>query len=156
MKLIVVEPRGSGGMIHYAYQLCNALSDYITDVSLVTAHTYEMGKYPHKYRVVRLMNLWGRDDTPAGEIVRNRLWIIRRKVFRNVRRVFRGMRLFLQWIKLTVYLLRERPDIVQFGSIEFPFEAVFLRYLKSRGLLLSQICHEFEPRERENGPLLKI
>jgi len=156
MKLFVVEPRGSGGLIHYAYQLCNALSDYITDVTLVTAINYELEAYPHKYKVHKLMNLWGRDNPLAVAALHNPFQKIWRKVFRTGRRMFRGIRLFMEWIKLTNYLIRERPDITQFGSIEFPFETIFLRYLKSKGLILAQIGHEFEPRERGEGLLVKI
>jgi glycosyltransferase involved in cell wall biosynthesis len=36
---------------------------------------------------------------------------------------------------------------VQFGKINFPFEAWFLSRLKRGGLVLTQICHEFERRE---------
>jgi glycosyltransferase involved in cell wall biosynthesis len=79
-----------------------------------------------------------------------------RKVYRSVRRVFRGVKLVFEWVKLTNHLLKEKPDIAQFGSIEFPFEAIFLRYLKYRGLTLSQICHEFEPRERGSSLLVQI
>lgn len=156
MKVLVVEPRGNGGMIHYAYQLCNALSAHITEVTLVTACHYEMDGLPHNFKVKKLMNLWGRDNPISADV--SRRWYRRmvRNIHRGIRRVFRGIRLFFQWMKLTNHLLDESPDIVQFGEIEFPFEAVFLKYLKSRGLTLSQICHEFEPRERSGGLLVRI
>jgi len=156
MRIYVVEPRGSGGMIHYAYQLCNALSEYVTDVKLVTAKVYELDDYPHGFHVIKLLSLWDRNNPVPDAIVRNRLSMIWGKGYRSVRRAFRGVRLFLGWIKLTTYLLRERPDIAQFGSIEFPFEALFLRYLKFRGLTLTQICHEFEPREKGLSLLVKM
>ena len=37
IKVAVVEQRGSGGMIHYAYQLCTALANAGADVELITA-----------------------------------------------------------------------------------------------------------------------
>lgn len=156
MKIFVVEPRGGGGMIHYAYQLCNALSDHSADVTLVTALNYEMEGFPHKFRVQKMMNLWGRDNPLPAEASRNRPKMAMRKIYRSVRRGYRGIRLFFEWVKLTNYLLKEKPDIVQFGEIEFPFESIFLRYLRSKGLALSQICHEFEPRERGNSLLVRI
>lgn len=156
MKVFLVEPRGNGGMIHYAYQLCNALSEHNTTVTLVTASHYEMDGFPHSFQVKKLMDLWGMDNPIPANLSHQRLRVTARKIHRSGRRAFRGIKLFLQWIKLTNYLLRERPDIVQFGEIEFPFESIFLRYLKSRGLILSQICHEFEPRERGEGFLVRI
>jgi glycosyltransferase involved in cell wall biosynthesis len=156
MNVFVVEPRGSGGMIHYAYQLCKALSEHDTAVTLVTANNYEMDGLPHNFQVIKLMNLWGRDNPISAAVSHRWIQATARKIYRSIRRVFRGIKLFLQWIKLTNYLLKQRPDIVQFGAIEFPFESVFLRYLKARGLILSQICHEFEPRERGAGFLVRL
>jgi glycosyltransferase involved in cell wall biosynthesis len=151
LKISVIEPRGSGGMIHYAYQLCNALSDCGMDVTLVTSTNYEMENYPHKFHVKKLMNLWGRDNPSSGSSPLSQVHTRATKMYRSLRRIYRGVKLFLQWIKLTYYLLVQKPDVIQFGEIEFPFEALFLRFLKFRGLTLSQICHEFEPRERERG-----
>jgi glycosyltransferase involved in cell wall biosynthesis len=81
---------------------------------------------------------------------------VTRKLYRSARRAARGFRLILEWMRLTVYLIQARPDIVQFGSIEFPFEAIFLHILKRKGLILSQICHEFEARENGNNLLVTL
>jgi glycosyltransferase involved in cell wall biosynthesis len=156
MKLFVVEPRGSGGMIHYAYQLCSAAADIVTDVTLVTAREYELQSFPHRFNVQRLMNLWSRVDPLQTGPSKSFIHAFARKILRAIRRAFRGLRLIVEWVKLTRYLLRTMPDIVQFGSIEFPFEAIFLGYLKRKGLTLTQICHEFEPRERSNNLIVKI
>ena len=156
MRLVIVEPRGSGGMIHYAYQLCNAMAEIGEDVMLITAKEYELDGYPHKFQVNKFLNLWSHIDPLQTAITSNRLDAVLRKILRSVRRVFRGIRLFAEWIKLTRYLLRLQPDIVQFGEIEFPFESLFLNYLKSQGLIISQVCHEFEPRERSANLLVRI
>lgn len=156
MKVCVVEPRGSGGMIHYAYQLCNALAGHGTEVTLVTAKRYELENYPHSFHVNKLLDLWTHsapffESAPTNGVIK-----FLRKLLHNLRRIGRGARYIFQWIKLAHYLMSTQPDIVQFGSIEFPFEALFLGYLKSRGLTLAQIGHEFEPRERSNSPLVRL
>jgi len=156
MKLFVIEPRGSGGMIHYAYQLCNSMADIVEDVTLVTSSEYELDQYPHKFTVKKNMKIWGQADPLQVNLARNSIDAIRLRLLRGVRRGFRGLRWFIEWIKLTRYLLKNQPDIVQFGSIEFPFEAIFLGYLKYRGLVLAQICHEFEPRERSTNLLVRL
>ncbi len=51
------------------------------------------------------------------------------------------------WNDLSNYLITTTPDLVQFGKINFPFEAYFLKRIKKKGLVLTQICHEFERRE---------
>jgi glycosyltransferase involved in cell wall biosynthesis len=156
MRICVVEPRGTGGMIHYAYQLCNALSEHVADVTLITAQQYEMEGYPHTFRVNRLLNLWKRNDPSRVMQPRNKLQKAWATAYWNVRRATRGIRWFLEWIKLAIHLLQTRPDIVQFGEIEFPPEAMLLKFMKSRGLILTQICHEFEPRETKAGFLWKL
>ena len=156
VKLYVVEPRGSGGMIHYAYQLCNAFAGHVSDVTLVTAKSYELDEYPHSFTVDKFLNLWTRSDLFLAKLGPGFAAKLLRKVLHNVRRVGRGIRYVFEWMKLANHLVRVRPDIVQFGSIEFPFESIFLGYLKARGLILAQICHEFEPRERASGYLVKL
>ena len=153
LRIMVVEPRGSGGMIHYAYQLCTALSKAGAQVTLVTADKYEMENYPHNFTVRKQMKLWSLTD--SAERVQNNTWLGKAsgKIYRGVRRAIRGIRLIIEWIRLTNFLIRARPDIIQFGSIEFPFEAIFLNILKRNKLILSQVCHEFELRERSNNPM---
>jgi glycosyltransferase involved in cell wall biosynthesis len=65
--------------------------------------------------------------------------------------VWRGVRFATAWERLTRRLLRDRPDLILFSTIRFPFQAVFLRRLRKAGLRLAQICHEFEGREAGSG-----
>jgi glycosyltransferase involved in cell wall biosynthesis len=156
LNITVVEPRGSGGMIHYAYQLCTALADKGAQVTLITSVEYELDDYHHNFSVNKLLRLWSltsssennKDETKIGRIIS--------KAHRSIRRVFRGIRFIVEWIRLTINLLSSKPDIVQFGKIEFPFEAIFLTILKLNGLVLSQICHEFELREKGTNPLVRF
>lgn len=156
MKVMVIEPRGSGGMAHYAYQLCNAMCGHAASVTLVTSTNYELAGYPRKFELRDTMKLWEQHSTAAALPEENRVRRFGRRAYRKVRRVFRGARLVFEWFKITRYLLKARPDVVQFGAIEFPFEALFLRHLKSRGLTLTQICHEFEQRESSENFLVRL
>lgn len=155
LNIMVVEPRGSGGMIHYAYQLCNALSNVGAQVTLVTANEYEMESFPHNFRVRKQMKLWSLTESPETG-TSNGLQKATRKLYWGMRRVARGVRLIVEWTRLTNYLVKAKPDIIQFGSIEFPFEAIFLNILKHNGIILSQICHEFEARERGNNLIVSF
>lgn len=153
LNIYIIEPRGSGGMIHYAYQLCTALANEGANITLVTAQNYEMAGFEHNFRAINRMNLWSLKESLASKPARNTLEKVWRRIYWNIRRVFRGIRLIIEWIRLTNYLIKAHPDIIQFGKIEFPFEAFFLSLLKWKGLTLSQICHEFELREGGNNPL---
>ncbi len=152
MRLFVVEPLAVGGMIHYAYQLCTALAEAGVDVTLVTAGNYEMDDWPHNFTVEKRIHWWTLHDAASSRPPQNRLERAWRKIRWSARRAARGVRLLGEWLRLTRYLLQERPDAVQFGKINFPFEAFFLAWLRFRGLCLTQICHEFELRERGSAP----
>ena len=85
LRIMVVEPRGSGGMIHYAYQLGTALSKAGAQVTLVTADKYEMENYPHNFTVRKQMKLWSLTD--SAERVQNNTWLGKAsgKIYRGVK-----------------------------------------------------------------------
>ncbi|MBI5842254.1 MAG: glycosyltransferase family 4 protein [Chloroflexi bacterium] len=151
-RLVVVEPNGSGGLIHYAYQQCYGLAEEGVDVTLVTGREYELKDLPHNFRVNNMLDLWPLFEQKSEQNINanylKRTW---GKIRWNLRRVGRAMRLVRAWISLTRYLTKTRPDIVQFSKINFPFEIFFLSQLRRRGLHLSQICHEFELRESRSS-----
>jgi glycosyltransferase involved in cell wall biosynthesis len=152
LRLVLVEPNGSGGLIHYTYQLCTALADEGVDVTLVTGKEYELAHLPHNFQVNNFLDLWSLFDPQAGQTVYasalQRRW---QKVRWTARRGQRALRLLSAWVGLTRYLSELRPDVVQFSRIQFPFEAIFLAQMRRRGLILIQICHEFELREKQGG-----
>lgn len=156
MRIFVIEPHAVGGMIHYAYQLCTALAAHGADVTLVTAAGYEMADHPHTFTVVTPLRRWAAFDPRSSQPPRGKLARLARALHWQARRAMRALRLVHEWIKLSRFLLRQRPDIVQFGKINFPFEAVFLAYLRRRGLRLADICHEFELREQASNPLARL
>jgi glycosyltransferase involved in cell wall biosynthesis len=148
MRLFVVEPNNSGGLVHYTYQLCTALANEGVDVTLITAIDYELAYLPHNFQVVKMLHLWKHFDPQSMQSRPLNSWQRGWKKIRwMLRRGWRGLRLLLAWMRLSLYIIRNRPDIVQFTRIEFPFEAFFISQLQRQGLTISQICHEFEARE---------
>jgi glycosyltransferase involved in cell wall biosynthesis len=147
MRITVVEQNGTGGLAHYAYQICTALADEGHDVTLITAKLYELDSFPHNFKLDRRLDLWDLFDRRVETLPRNALDAILRKVFWQTRRAYRALKLVTAWIGLTRFLEKDRPDIVQFGKMNFPFEAYFLAHMKHNGLVLTEICHEFERRE---------
>ena len=144
----MVEPNGSGGMIHYAYQMCNALASKGAEVTLITDMSYELLDYPHQFEVQNRLKLWPQHDPQTSKnVYSSNIDIIIHKILWNLRRGLRAFYLIKAWFELSNYLLGTAPDLVQFGKINFPFEAFFLKRLSNKGLVLTQICHEFERRE---------
>jgi glycosyltransferase involved in cell wall biosynthesis len=155
--LVLVEPNGSGGLIHYTYQLCTALADEGVDVTLITGKEYELAHLPHNFEVNNMLDLWSLFDPQSSQNVNASRWQRRwHKVRWMGRRGQRAIRLLSAWVRLTRYLVERRPDIVQFSKIHFPFEGVFLAQMRRRGLVLTQICHEFELRENQRGPFSSL
>jgi glycosyltransferase involved in cell wall biosynthesis len=154
LRLVFVEPNSSGGLIHYAYQLCTALAEEGLDVTLVTGKEYELAHLPHNFEVHNLLDLWTLFDPQVAQNLQAGRW--QRglyKIRRIARRGERAVRLISTWTQLTRYVSRLQPDIVQFSKINFPFEAFFLAQLRRRRMILTQICHEFELREQGSGPV---
>jgi glycosyltransferase involved in cell wall biosynthesis len=146
VRLFLIEPDGAGGMTHYAYQMATALTREGVDVTLVTGRHYELDHLPHEFQVDPRMALWPAigDTGPRGR----RASSLGYRLFRRLRRIGRGVRYALAWHRLTKHLLRERPDIIQLSTIRFPFQRLFLNRLHRASIVLTQICHEFESRER--------
>jgi len=148
IKLVVVEFNSSGGLIHYAYQLCSALSKNGINVTLITGEQYELFNLPHNFNVEKRLKLWHVFDTASMNVKSgSRIIIFYLKIKWMLRRCVRAAKLIKEWISLTNFLIELKPDIIQFGEIKFPFEAIFLARLHRHQLVLSQICHEFERRE---------
>ena len=144
-RVAIVETDGSGGLIHFAYQMATALSDTGADVTLHTAPHYELRHLPHRFRVDARIAVWRTTDNEPAWARRLPHGLLRLRHI--VRRVWRAARFVWAWELLTRRLLRERPDVVQFSIIRFPFQELFLRRLERAGLTLTQVCHEFEARE---------
>lgn len=146
MRIVIVEPVGVGGMVHFAFQLCSALTLAGADVVLITATDYELAALPHDFAVEPRMRLWARFDAtltrspPPGPV--GRAW---RRVWWTARRGMRAVRLLVEWGRVVGRVRRLQPDIVQFGEMQFPGARFFLSRLGD--LCLTQICHEFEFRE---------
>ncbi len=157
LRLVLVEPNGSGGLIHYSYQLCTALAEEGVDVTLITGKEYELAHLPHNFRVNKLLDLWSLFDPQVIQNIYASAWQRRwHKIRWTARRGQRAVRLISAWINLTRYLSDLEPDIVQFSKINFPFEAIFLAQMRRKGLTLTQICHEFELRENHGGPFASL
>ncbi len=141
LTLFVVEPDGSGGLIHYIYQLCTALALQGADVTLITATDYELDRLPHNFKVMKFLHLWKRFDDDTGSQNASR------RLFIKIRRAFRALRWIMAWANLTMFIIHSKPDLIQFSKMYFAFDSWFISLLRKYGFVLTQICHEFEERE---------
>ena len=60
MRIYFVETDGAGGLIHFAFEVCQALAAEGNDVSLLTSDDYELDDCQPDFKVVPLLKLWRR------------------------------------------------------------------------------------------------
>lgn len=97
-KIVVVESHGVGGLCHYTYNLCNALSNYYEDIVLVTTKKYELEDFKINFKIERLfeydMRYFNRENLLKYNLKYPR-----------------------SFIKLLIFLTRERPAIIHFQNL---------------------------------------
>lgn len=132
LRVAVVEFAGKGGLIHYAFQLCRAMSSEGAAVTLLTDENYELDALKHPFRLLKIFRLWdpkadagtgGRGDTGT------------------MRRMRRGVKYYRAWKDLASHLESEKYDVVQLGDIRFPADLFALRRVRRRAKILGDICH---------------
>lgn len=143
-RVTVIETNAQGGLIHFAYQMADALSREGADVTLITGPDYELTDLPHSFKVEKQQSLWPVFSTARkpGNL---------QAAFRKVRRFWRGMLFFTAWTRITIQLLRDKPDGVVLSMIHSPFQVVFYKALRWAKIPLVQICHEIEQRDTKRG-----
>ena len=110
------------------------------DTTLVTSTDYELADLPHNFHVARILRLWNpRRNVSTGALSG------------HARRIVRGALHALAWIRLVLYLRKQKPDIVLFGEIRFAFERFFLGALRLSGLRLVDIVHDVEAFDVRRG-----
>lgn len=139
MKIVVVEPAGKGGLLHYAFQLCRAMQELGADVTLITHEGHELESLPHRFHIEPSFRLW--DPKPAGTSPGGRFAAIGRKL----RRVARGFVHYREWWRFTRAVRRLDPDVVQLSDIRFPLDLLPLLRLRKRARVLADICHNVRP-----------
>lgn len=135
MKVVVIEPAGKGGMIHYSWQLCRAMHELGASVTLLTDRHYELEALEHPFTLKRSLRLW--DPKPAQE---SHSLLVRR-----LRRVVRAVIHYREWLRIVLILRRLRPDVIQLGDIRFATDLLPIRALRRQAPLLADICHNINP-----------
>ena len=139
MRIALVEFAGKGGLIHYDYQLLKALARQGAEATLVTDGRYELESLPHDFRVVKLLRLW--DPKPEGAVSVSAV----ARAGRNLRRVYRAAVHYREWLRLLLWLRRERPEVAVFSDIRFPADLVCFALLRLLGIRTADICHNVRP-----------
>ena len=135
MRIALVEPAGKGGLIHYAWQLADALAAEGASVTLITDRECELASLDRRFELRNVLRLW--DPKPANDGSPTLL--------RRSRRVLRAGIYYTAWGKILREVRRIRPDVVQLGDIRFATDLVPILLLRKLAPVFGDICHNVEP-----------
>lgn len=134
MKVAVVEFAGRGGLLHYAWQLCEAMQVEGADVTLITDRRFDLAQLPRTFAVHPILEMW--DPKPAADV---------QPALRRLRRGWRALRYYREWQRIVREVRRLQPDVVQLGDIRFASDLVPLRQIRRNARAMADICHNVRP-----------
>ena len=114
LRIVLVEFLPSGGTFQFSFQFATALAQAGHAVTLLTGPEPELTSRVDGLQVRSVLPTWHPNADPA----RNR--------WGKLRRVGRALRLLESWRRVLGYLVRERPDVAQFGELRFPLDSAAL------------------------------
>ena len=135
MKIALIEFAGKGGLIHYAYQLAEAMQSAGAEVVLITDTHYELAALPHSFEVRPVLELW--DPKPQSDSTSS--------IVRKARRAARAARYYRAWVQLARELRAISPDVIQLGDIRFATDLFPILRLRRQAPVFADICHNVHP-----------
>jgi len=140
-----VEFFSRGGLLHYSWQLAQALAAEApqAEVVLLTGRRPECPGAPAGVRLLPRLWTWNPHHRPRG-------------LPRRLVRAWRGGRYLLAWAQVLRTVRREAPDVILLGDLEHRCDAWFVRRLRRTGGRLADVWHNVEAFDRTRpGRLLR-
>lgn len=126
MKVVISDTSGRGGICHYTFFLCRALSPLVEDLTLITTKTYEL-------------------DSFESTFVRENILPVH---YKRRNRFFKGLVYVQSLLKILLYVFREKPDIVHFQQLKIPsLELIIYKLIKRSGIKVVLTLHTVLPFE---------
>jgi glycosyltransferase involved in cell wall biosynthesis len=140
----MVEFFARGGLIHYSWQLAQALQRQGAAVTLLTGPDSECRPDGDATpRLLQALRTWNPHRRPRG-------------LPRRLVRLWRGLTYVRAWRQVERIAWRERPEVVLLTDLEHRCDLWFLRRLRRGPWRLSDIWHNVTPFERtRRGRLLR-
>ncbi len=135
-RVLVVEFLARGGLIHYSWQLAQALARQGAAVSLLTGPDPECAVTPASpARLLPELRTWNPHRRPRG-------------LPRRLVRAWRGWLYLRAWRDVQRIARREGPEVILFTDLEHRCDGWFVRRLARGPWRLSDIWHNVAPFER--------
>ncbi len=143
LRLAVVEVSPRGGLLHYAFQLSNALAERGNEVDLIVPRGNELAAHEGAARMLAVLPPYVSSAPPP-----------RGRLAYQARRVGTGLRLGLAWARVVLETLRGGYDAVILGSdvtLLPGFAGVALMTSVPRHPPLVYVLHNVRPYNRWGG-----
>jgi len=128
MKIITVDTSGRGGICHYTYLLCRALSSLEKEMTLLTTRNYELNSFEKNFNIIKIL--------PTH--------------YQKKHKFSKGVIYFRSLIKILFYILSKKPDVVHFHQIKVPFvEYWFYKLIGLNNIKIVITLHYIIPFEHK-------
>lgn len=122
----MIEPNGKGGVAHYTYGLCSALTGQGLEVTLITSADYELSCLRIPFSLRRLF---------GGYSLEENVWV-------------RGLKYVLSTWALLRTIKRERPTLLHYQWLKIPiFDLLLILVVKSLGVATVYTAHNVLPHK---------
>lgn len=135
MKIALIEPVGKGGLIHYAWQLADALQEKGASTSLITDRHCELAPLARSFDLRPVLRLW--DPKPEADSSS--------RMVRKARRVVRAATYYRAWGTILSEIRRIRPDVVLLADVRFATDLVPILVLRKLAPVFADVCHNVHP-----------
>ena len=126
MKIITVDTSGRGGICHYTYLLCCALSSLEKEITLLTTRNYELNSFKKNFNIIKIL--------PTH--------------YQKRYKFSKGLIYFRSLIKILFYILSKKPDVVHFHQIKIPsVEFLFYKLIGLNNVKIVITLHDIIPFE---------
>ena len=135
MKVIVVDTSGRGGICHYTYSLCQALSKFADDITLLTTKNYELDSYTRNFNLEKII--------PTH--------------YQKKHKISKGFIYISSLIKILFFVFKRNPDIIHFHQTKIPSVEIWIyKLIKLKSIKFIITLHDIKPFEyKVSAPFLK-
>ncbi len=135
MKIIIVDTSGRGGICHYTYLFCQALTKFENDITLLTTKNYELNSFPRNFNIEKVISTH----------------------YQKKYKILKGLIYAGSLIKILFFVLKKKPDIVHFHQIKIPFIELWIyKLIRLKNIKVVISPHDIKPFEgKALTPFLK-
>ena len=162
MRIILYNPAGYGGHIHYTYQLAESLARVGSDVTVITSEDYELKHLKRSFKIYTpftkswvksflsgvLSQLQGKNKISTNISYNLNVNSSLKDEEQIEISTLQVIRLYLIWLKISLFCLLRNPHIIHFQCfLERKHDFYFMKFLKFLRFNIIYTAHELLPHD---------